>query len=144
MFLFNLIITSLLVFTSCEIDQELPIDKQLLGKWTFNQVGFEVDGKLTLDSYKNENITCGKNYFEFHPNNTFTNVHFFLDADNTCQSQTEKGTYTISNKKLLLEFTNNTKTLEILLINATSLQLKSTETVGKKPLFVIMDLRKEF
>tara|TARA_R110000850_G_scaffold150497_1_gene273245 strand:+ start:158351 stop:158794 length:444 start_codon:yes stop_codon:yes gene_type:complete len=123
------VIASSSIFVSCSKDDDNGggNEEKIVGKWEFSKEGSIVGGTEVLVDYENEAPECGKDFIEFRADNTASQVYYFLDFNDECDSDEETATYSISGQNLNITANGESGIVEILTLNNTTLKIKVTE-----------------
>lgn len=125
-FIFLAVFASLSLI-SCSSDDDNPgsNDGNLLGKWNLSQAGFIVNGTENLMDYEHE-CSEKKDYIEFKSNGTLTVATHFSD----CVEMTDIATWTRTGNTLTVNYEGEVEEAEILILNTTTLKIKTQEEMG--------------
>ena len=114
--------------TSCSKDDDSSSDggstpAAIEGKWAFSKEGAIVGGNETLFDYAHECATK-KDYVELVAGGVANDVYYPSD----CVAETTTGTWTRSGNNVTLNVGGISQTAEIVVLDATTLKVKYTES----------------
>ncbi len=114
---------SISMFVSCNSDDDggsAPIE----GKWAFSKTGIVVDGQEVLIDYEHNELSCGKDYFEFLANGIMNDAYYFLNADDECEVDVEAGTWTRNGNSITIDLGDDVDTATILSLTNSTLKIQ--------------------
>lgn len=122
--LFLSVLTLGLSVASCSSDDDE--NTSIVGKWELIKEGTVISGQEVIGDV--ENGTCGGDITEYLADGSFNEQTFFSE-DSKCESETDKGTYTVKEKTLNMKYEGDTSgdNSEILELNGSTLKLKYVE-----------------
>lgn len=117
-----------LALTSCSKDDDSSSDggsttAAIEGKWAFSKEGAIVSGNEVLVDYAHE-CSTKKDYVELVAGGTVNDVYYPSD----CVADVTTGTWTKSGNNVTITAGGFTQTAEIVILNATTLKVKYTES----------------
>ncbi|HEU0136145.1 MAG TPA: lipocalin family protein [Flavobacterium sp.] len=130
---FYLLFVSVLTLglTSCNNDDDAGSDTggTLEGRWEYFQEGTLVNGQEVLHNYEHAE-GCTKDFGEFLAGGVAKDYTYSNNGTATCDEEITTGTWSRSGNMITLTFAGFSVTAEIMTLNATTLKVKYTETVG--------------
>jgi hypothetical protein len=117
------------IFTlSCSRDnEEVVTPPSIVGKWEFSREGQNVNGSETINAYQHECIN-NKDFVIFNENGTLSsNIH---EQSNNCLPDVNSGTWSKSGNNLTTSFQGTTETVQIFLLDASNLKVKTNTVNG--------------
>lgn len=115
-------------FVSCDKD-DVSTEEPITGKWEYFKQGTAFNGLENLVDYPLHTPGCPKNYLNFKADGTVDNVSHNSVAAN-CETSVSVGVWTKNGNSLSQTFLGQTVTSEITQLDATTLKVKSSQTLG--------------
>mgnify|MGYP001007015091 CR=1 FL=1 len=112
---------------SCSSDDDKGSDSgSIVGKWTYSQEGYILNGTEILEAYDHE-CSTKKDFLEFFNNGTATDNYYYSD----CTSDIENFNYQINGNKVIMSYMGNgetvTEELNILTLNSSMFKVSFTD-----------------
>lgn len=117
-----------LSLTSCSSDDPAPAEISLIGKWEPVKTGAIIQGQEILQDFPHTE-GCTRDYTQFI-SNTMNTFKFNTDMNNNCFEFADSFSYTRTGNNVLIFDEDEDAKMEILLLDATTLKLKTVEYMG--------------
>lgn len=96
----------------------------LVGKWEYFQTGYTASGQDVLEDYAH-NPDCSKDYIQFFANGAINEMTYENIFGETCYESFSEGTYTKSGNNLSVTLYDETGSVTIKTLSATTLRIES-------------------
>lgn len=110
------------MFVSCNSDDDGG-SASIEGKWAFFKTGVAAGGQEVLFDYEHNEISCGKDYFEFLTGGVINNAYYFLNADDECEVDVEAGTWMRNGNSVTIDLGDDVDTAAILSLTNSTLKI---------------------
>lgn len=117
-----------LSLASCSSDDSAPAEISLIGKWEPVKTGAIVQGQEMLQDFPHTQ-GCTRDYYQFTAS-TMENFTFDVNSNNDCFEFSDSFSYTRNGNTVLIFDEDEDAKMEILLLDAATLKLKTVEYMG--------------